>query len=345
MSPARRRQAFVKAMTAFQISERRACRALGVPRSSQRYVGAEREREEELLSRIRALAREHPRYGDRRNRALLRRKGWSVNLKRVHRLWRREGLEVPQIQGKRRRLGQSEDGCTRRRAERPDHVWSYDFVHDQTAYGRGLKMLPMTDEFARECLSIEVERGLRAEVVVSTLEYLFEVLGEPEFIRGDNGPEFIAEAVRSWWPAAGRSRYTSPRGALGERLQRDVQQPAKGRTAGPRGVRDAEGGEGHPRRPPPGLQPPPPAQLAGVSDPGGVRSGPGQAGVALLPSAGAVPIPDPDSHNPRTRIRGQVTSTFTIGRASRSVPITPGAYLRIQGRSWGDVFSMIPTSG
>ena len=211
MSPARRRQAVIKAMTAFKVSERRACRVLGVPRSSQRYVGAEREREEELLLRIRALAREHPRYGYRRIRALLRREGWSVNLKGVHRLWRREGLKVPQAQRKRRRLGQSENGCARRRSERPDHVWSYDFIHDQTADGRGLKMLPVVDEFTRECLTIEVERSLTSEDVVSTLEYLFEVRGEPEFIRSDNGPEFIAEAVRSWLAGRGsKTLYIAP---------------------------------------------------------------------------------------------------------------------------------------
>jgi len=185
-------------MAAFQVSERRACRALGVPRSSQRYVGNEREREEELLLRIRTLARENPRYGYRRIKALLVREGWSVNLKRVHRLWRREGLKVPQVQRKRRRLGQSENGCARRRSERPDHVWSYDFIHDQTADGRGLKMLPVVDEFTRECLAIEVERHLTAKDVVSTLEYLFEVRGEPEFIRSDNVPELIAEAVKGW---------------------------------------------------------------------------------------------------------------------------------------------------
>jgi putative transposase len=211
VSPTRRREAVVKAMTAFKISERRACRALGVPRSSQRYVGTEREREEELLLRVRALARENPRYGYRRIRALLKREGWSVNLKRVHRLWRREGLKVPQIQRKRRRLGQSENGCTRRRSERPDHVWSYDFIHDQTSDGRGLKMLPVVDEFTRECLAIEVERHLTAKDVVSTLEYLFEVRGEPEFIRSDNGPEFIAEAVRSWLTDRGaRTLYIAP---------------------------------------------------------------------------------------------------------------------------------------
>jgi putative transposase len=151
-----------------------------------------------LLLRIRELAREHPRYGYRRITALLRREGWSVNRKRVHRLWRREGLKVPQVQRRRRRLGHSENSCTRRRAERPDHVWSYDFIHDQTADGRGLKMLPIVDEFTRECLTIEVERHLTAEDVVSTLEYLFEVRGEPAHIRSDNGPEFIAEAVKGW---------------------------------------------------------------------------------------------------------------------------------------------------
>ena len=211
MSPARRREAVVKAMAAFQVSERRACRALGVPRSTQRYVGTEREREEALLLRVRELSREHPRYGYRRITALLRREGWSVNRKRVHRLWRREGLKVPQIQRKRRRLGHGENSCSRRRSERPNHVWSYDFIHDQTADGRQLKILPVVDEFTRECLTIEVERGMDAEGVVSTLEYLFEIRGEPEHIRSDNGPEFIAEAVRSWLARRGaKTLYIAP---------------------------------------------------------------------------------------------------------------------------------------
>lgn len=172
---------------------------------------AERERDEALLLRIRALARENPRYGYRRIKALLVQEGWSVHLKRVHRLWRREGLKVPQIQRKRRRLGQSENGCTRRKAERPNQVWSYDFLHDQTADGRGLKLLPVVDEFTRECLTIEVERHLAAPEVVSTLEYLFEVRGEPEFLRSDNGPEFLAEAVRGWLARRGsQALYIAP---------------------------------------------------------------------------------------------------------------------------------------
>ena len=211
MSPARRREAVARVMTAFKISERRACRALGVPRSTLRYVGAERGRDEALLLRIRELAREHPRYGYRRVTALLRREGWPVNRKRVHRLWRREGLRVPQAQRKRRRLGSSDSGCARHRAERPNQVWSYDFVADQTADGRRLKILPVVDEFTRECLTIEVERSLTAEDVVSTLEYLFEVRGVPESIRSDNGPEFIAEAVKGWLARRGtKTLYIEP---------------------------------------------------------------------------------------------------------------------------------------
>ena len=236
-----------------------------------------------MLLRIRTLARENPRYGYRRIRALLQREGWSVNLNRVHRLWRREGLEVPQIRRKRRRMGQSENGCVRHRSERPGPVWSYDFIHDQTADGRGLKMLPIVDEFTRECLTIEVERSLDATDVVSTLEYLFEVRGEPEFIRSDNGPEFIGGvqelAGRSWCEDV----VHRPWEPLGERLQRDVRQPAEGRVAGPRGIRDAEGGEGDRGGPWPELQPPEAAQLAGVSDPCGVRSGPDQAGGRFAP--------------------------------------------------------------
>lgn len=211
MSPARRRQAVQRAVETLGVSERRACRALGQPRSTQRYVGAERERDEALLLRIRELAREHPRYGYRRITALLRREGWSVNVKRVHRLWRREGLKVPQIQRKRRRLGHSENSCTRRRSERPDQVWSYDFLYDQTADGRQLKILPIVDEYTRECLTIEVERGMDAEAVVSTLEYLFEIRGEPEYIRSDNGSEFIAEAVKGWLARRGsKTLYIEP---------------------------------------------------------------------------------------------------------------------------------------
>jgi len=159
-----------------------------------------------------ALSRENPRYGYRRMWALLRREGFEVNKKRVHRLWREEGLKVPDKQHKRRRLsGDTENGSKRKRAEHRDHVWSYDFVIDRTEDGRRLKMMPIVDEYSRECLSIEVERSITAEEVVKTLAALFTRRGEPSFIRSDNGPEFIAKAVKRWLEVSGvKTLYITP---------------------------------------------------------------------------------------------------------------------------------------
>lgn len=151
-----------------------------------------------------ALSRENPRYGYRRVWALLRREGFEVNKKRVHRLWREEGLKVPDNQHKRRRLsGNGENGSKRKRAEHRDHVWSYDFVIDRTEDGRRLKMMPIVDEYSRECLAIEVERSITAKDIVRTLAALFERRGEPFFIRSDNGPEFVAQAVKRWLEESG----------------------------------------------------------------------------------------------------------------------------------------------
>ena len=169
-------------------------------------MGRKEDRDRGLVERMVGLSRENPRYGYRRVWAVLRREGWPVNKKRVHRLWRREGLKVPGgKQRKRRRLleGASGNGCTKRRAERKDHVWSYDFVMDRTEDGRRLKMMPIVDEHTRECLSIEVERSITADDVVATLAGLFEERGEPSYIRSDNGPEFVAEAVKRWLEASG----------------------------------------------------------------------------------------------------------------------------------------------
>ena len=184
---------------------------IGQPRSSQRYAGRKAERDRRLAKRMVELSRENPRYGYRRVWALLRREGWPVNKKRVHRLWREEGLKVPGKQRKKRRLGESENSCTRRRAEHKDHVWSYDFVMDLTEDGRRLKMMPVVDEYSRECLSIEVERSITAEDVVDTLASLFRSRGEPAFIRSDNGPEFIAKAVKRWLDLSGvKTLYVEP---------------------------------------------------------------------------------------------------------------------------------------
>jgi putative transposase len=198
-----------------KVSERRACRVIGQPRSTQRYTDRKTEKDRPLLEMMVMLSRENPRYGYRRVWALLRREGWSVNKKRVHRLWREEGLKVPHKQRKRRRLAKledvSENGCMRKRAEHKDHLWSYDFVMDRTDDGRRLKILAIVDEYTRECLSIEAERSITAGDVVKILAKLFEKRGEPAFIRSDNGPEFVAKAVKGWLEASGvQTLYIEP---------------------------------------------------------------------------------------------------------------------------------------
>ncbi len=125
-----------------------------------------------------------------------------MNRKRVYRLWRVEGLRVPQRQRKRRYLGHGANGCVRHRAEHKDHVWAWDFIHDRTHEGRPLKWLSIVDEYTRECLALEVGRGITADRVIDVLAELFAVRGRPQHIRSDNGPEFIAKAIRSWLTSA-----------------------------------------------------------------------------------------------------------------------------------------------
>jgi len=193
------------------VSERRACGVLGQPRQTQRYRPRVQEPERRLVERMLALVREHPRYGYRRIWALLRREGWSVNRKRVYRLWRREGLKVPQKARKKRHLGHSANGCVRRRAEHPDHVWAWDFIFDRTTSGRSLKWLSIVDEYTRECLALVVARSMTAEDVLDVIAELFVVRGVPGHLRSDNGPEFIARALRRWleWTDA-KTLYIAP---------------------------------------------------------------------------------------------------------------------------------------
>lgn len=157
------------------------------------------------------LARQYGRYGYRRIAALLRDAGWQVNDKRVERLWRREGLKVPHKQPKRGRLWLNDGSCIRLRPERRDHVWSYDFVHHRTEDGRAFRTLNILDEFSRECLAIRVKRKMSSWDVIDTLSDLFILRGVPGFIRSDNGPEFVAKAVRDWIAAVGaRTAYIEP---------------------------------------------------------------------------------------------------------------------------------------
>ena len=195
----------------FEVSERRACRVLNQPRSSQRHISTRAGKDAALVERMIALSRENPRYGYRRVWALLRREGWAVNKKRVQRLWRETGLKVPAREPKRRCFGSSENSCTRRRAEYIDHLWSYALAMDATEDARRLKIMPVVDEYSRECLALEMERSITAEGVVRTLERLFAERGEPAYVRSDNGPEFIAKAIKRWLAASGvETLYIEP---------------------------------------------------------------------------------------------------------------------------------------
>jgi putative transposase len=186
------------------VSQRRACKALGQPRSTQRYQAKVDSKEQsKLVDALHELVRVHPRYGYRFITAKLRQDGWRVNFKRVYRLWRREGFKVPRKTRKKRRLGHSGNSCQRRRAEHKDHVWTWDFIHDRTASGQPLKWFAITDEYTRECLALEVERSITADRIVDVLTDLFYTRGVPRHIRSDNGPEFIAREIRRHADRAG----------------------------------------------------------------------------------------------------------------------------------------------
>ena len=193
------------------VSQRRACRVLKQARSTQRHRPKVRDDEPKLLRRIIELACQYGRYGYRRITALLRREGWKVNRKRVHRMWRQAGLKVPSKQPKRGRIWLNDGSCVRHRATRKDHVWTYDFVHTRTHDGRTVRLLTVVDEYTRECLAIDVARSLGSEDVLERLTWLFVTRGVPEHIRSDNGSEFTATAVRTWLHKVGvQTLYIEP---------------------------------------------------------------------------------------------------------------------------------------
>lgn len=203
MSPARRRQCIDHAVTKFGVSERLACRVLGQHRSTQRKAPRGRADDAALTADIVALATQHGRYGYRRIAAMLGTAGWAVNVKRVERIWRQEGLKVPARQPKKGRVWLNDGSCIRLRPEYPNHVWSYDFVEDRTHNGRKFRMLNVIDEFTRECVAIRIDRKLKSTDVIDVLSDLFILRGVPGHVRSDNGPEFVAKAVREWIKAVG----------------------------------------------------------------------------------------------------------------------------------------------
>jgi putative transposase len=180
------------------ISERRACRFAGQNRSTQRHCPQAVEDDAALRRALREVAKDHPRWGYRRAHAHLLAEGWSVNRKRVQRIWREEGLRVPRKAKKRRRLGDSTVPAERLEAGYPNHVWALDYQHDATDDGRELKFLNVVDEFTREALAIEVDRSIDAEETVGVLKRLAAERGAPANLRADNGPELTAAVLREW---------------------------------------------------------------------------------------------------------------------------------------------------
>ena len=194
-----------------RVSERRACRVLGQPRSVQRYQSNKSGEEEVLRADIIRLAGKYGRYGYRRITALVRAEGWIVNPKRVERIWREEGLKVPAKQPKRGRLYLNDGSCIRLRPCFKNHVWSYDFVSDRLHNGKSMRMLTVIDEYTRKCLAIRVGSSLKSDDVLDTLSTLFITEGVPEYIRSDNGSEFTAKITREWIGNLGvKTAYIEP---------------------------------------------------------------------------------------------------------------------------------------
>ena len=201
VSPERKRAAVRHLQAEGLSSQRGACALVEVSRSGLYYVARRRPDEETLRARIKQLAERKRRYGYRRVWADLRREGWQVNHKRVHRIWKQEGLSLPRKRPGKRSYGPK--GEVKQRATHADHVWTYDICEDRTERGGRLRLLSVVDEYTRECLAIEVAPSIGGEQVVETLKWLALTRGMPEHIRSDNGAEFIAKKVRGWLERAG----------------------------------------------------------------------------------------------------------------------------------------------
>lgn len=176
---------------------RRSCRVSSLSRSTLRHKAELRaERDNEVVEQIKRVVKKHRRYGCPRVYAQLRRQGLLINRKRVHRLWKKEGFSLRRKGRRKRHIVTGQERV--HKAEYPNHIWTYDFIEDRTAKGNRLRILSVLDEFHRECLCLRVERSFPASKVIETLEFLFLLKGRPMYLRSDNGPEFIAKAVKGW---------------------------------------------------------------------------------------------------------------------------------------------------
>jgi len=198
-------------MQRYGVSERYACAALGVHRSHLRRSPKKADDEETFTKDILRLSQKYGGYGYRRITSLLQAEGWRVNHKRVERIWREQGLKVPQKQPKRKRLYLNDGSCIRLRPLFPNHVWSYDFVSDRLSNGNKIRMLTVIDEYTRECLMIQVDYQLKSDDVIDVLSTLFLTRDIPKYIRSDNGSEFTAHVLQDWLKGLGvKTAYIEP---------------------------------------------------------------------------------------------------------------------------------------
>jgi len=192
-------------------SERKVCVVLGQNRTVQRYRQSSKEFAALVRQAIINYATEYGRYGYRAVTDLMRQDGWGINHKRVERIWKQEGLKVPQKHRPRKRLWLNDGSCVRLRPEWENHVWAYDFVQCRTMNGKSFRILVVIDEFSRQCLALYVARNIRSEHVMHVLADLFLEHGIPNNIRSDNGPEFVAVALKKWLAAVGvQTQYIEP---------------------------------------------------------------------------------------------------------------------------------------
>ena len=197
VSPAHKRQFALERVSMGLCSGRAMCRILGLARSTYRYRGRPvPEHQQQLMKRMSTLSAQYPRYGYRRIAALLRQEGWRAGKRMIQRLRRQQGLRVPPTRHKRVRRGLS-TGLPRQATHR-GHVWSWDFIADSTVRGGALRMITILDEYTRECHVLRADRALKARDVLEWLQRAIREQGAPEYLRSDNGPEFIAKEVQQW---------------------------------------------------------------------------------------------------------------------------------------------------
>ena len=196
MSPGARRTVVERLVTERGLSQRHACELMSLQRSSARYVRHPRDDEAATVALIREYAHEQPGYGYRMIAAMLNHDGYRVNRKRVYRIWRQEGLQLPRRRAMKRRYGDATG--TLQRAGAPNEVWTYDFLEGRTERGSKLRLLTVLDEYTRECLAIDVARSISSRQVIQFLEWLFLLRGASDHLRSDNGPECIAYALQDW---------------------------------------------------------------------------------------------------------------------------------------------------